>query len=205
MFFFPVSHLFCAFSFPFSSLPANLHSTPPLPRQFSSQNPLFLRSQNYCFSRVEESLSAGAACWEGSGLQESRHTGENTELDGIHWTSVDPELLQSGFWVKFLFWSGEFQEKCRRISQRISIANFDSESFGLVFPRFRLPPKIHAPNSRPNLSAFLFNFTLSRTQNLFTPIFCLGGRPTSALIFSPWFHAPFRFKKPSKAANPLGD
>ena len=33
------------------------------------------------------------------------------------------------------------------------------------------------PNSRPNLSAFLSNFTFS-IPNLFTPIFCLQGGPT---------------------------
>ena len=67
--------------------------------------------------------------------------------------------MQSGFGVKFLFWSGEFYENCRRISQRILMANFDSEFFGLVFPGFQATQKIHAQNSRPELSAFLSNFT----------------------------------------------
>ena len=44
-----------------------------------------------------------------------------------------PDVMQSGFGVNFLFWSGEFQENCRRISQRILMANFDSEIFGLFF------------------------------------------------------------------------
>ena len=39
------------------------------------------------------------------------------------------------------------------------MANFDSEFFGLVFPGFQATPKIHAQNSRPELSAFLSNFT----------------------------------------------
>ena len=39
------------------------------------------------------------------------------------------------------------------------MANFDSEFFGLVFPGFQATQKIHAQNSRPELSAFLSNFT----------------------------------------------
>ena len=39
------------------------------------------------------------------------------------------------------------------------MANFDSELFGLVFPRFQATQKIHAQNSPPDLSAFLSNFT----------------------------------------------
>ena len=39
------------------------------------------------------------------------------------------------------------------------MANFDSEFFGLVFPGFQATQKIQAQNSRPELSAFLSNFT----------------------------------------------
>ena len=39
------------------------------------------------------------------------------------------------------------------------MANLDSEIFGLVFPGFQVTQKIHAQNSRPELSAFLSNFT----------------------------------------------
>ena len=39
------------------------------------------------------------------------------------------------------------------------MANFDSEFFGLVFLGFQATQKIHAQNSRPELSAFLSNFT----------------------------------------------
>ena len=39
------------------------------------------------------------------------------------------------------------------------MANFDSEFFGLVFPGLQDTQKIHAQNSRPELSAFLSNFT----------------------------------------------
>ena len=66
--------------------------------------------------------------------------------------------MQSGFGVNF-FWSGEFEENCRRISQRSLMANSDSEFFGFVFPGFQATQKIHAQNSRPELLAFLSNFT----------------------------------------------
>ena len=39
------------------------------------------------------------------------------------------------------------------------MANFDSEIFGLVFPGLHSSQKINAQNSRPELSAFLSNFT----------------------------------------------
>ena len=39
------------------------------------------------------------------------------------------------------------------------MANFDSEFFGLVFPGVQATLKIHAQNSRPELLAFLSNFT----------------------------------------------
>ena len=45
------------------------------------------------------------------------------------------------------------------MSQRILMANFDSEFFGLVFPGLQVTEKIHVRNSRPELSAFLSNFT----------------------------------------------
>ena len=44
-------------------------------------------------------------------------------------------------------------------SQQILMANFDSEFIGLVFPGFQATQKIHAQNSRPELSVFLSNFT----------------------------------------------
>ena len=39
------------------------------------------------------------------------------------------------------------------------MANFDSEVFGLVFPGFQATQNFHTQNSRPELSAFLSNFT----------------------------------------------
>ena len=90
-----------------------------------------------------------------------------------------PDVVQSGFGVNFLFWSGEFLGNCRRISQRILKANFDSEFFGLVFPGFQATQKIHAQNSRPELLAVLSNFHFLEPKILFTAILCLRGRPTN--------------------------
>ena len=57
------------------------------------------------------------------------------------------------------------------------MANFDSELFGLVFPGLqatqKFMPKIHVQNYRHSSP-----ISLSWTQNLFTAIFCLRGRPT---------------------------
>ena len=64
--------------------------------------------------------------------------------------------MQSGFGVIFLFWSGEFQEICQRISQRILTVNFDSEIFGLVSPGFQVTPK----NSRPKFTSRIVGIPL---------------------------------------------
>ena len=81
-------------------------------------------------------------------------------------------VLQSGLGVNFLFWTGEFQE----VSQRISIANLDGESFSLVFPAIQAPPppQIHAQNSRPELSAFLSNFTFSNPKSTHADFLLMG-------------------------------
>ena len=52
--------------------------------------------------------------------------------------------------------------KLPAISQRILVANFSRNFFGLVFPGFQAPPKIQ--NSRPKSSAFFFNFTFSNPK-----------------------------------------
>ena len=67
--------------------------------------------------------------------------------------------MQSGFRVNVLFWSGECLENCWRISQRILMANLIANFSALFFKGFRPPQKIHAQNSRPELSAFISNFT----------------------------------------------
>ena len=91
--------------------------------------------------------------------------------------NVDPEVLQSGFGVNF--WSSEFLENCQRISQQVLMVKCFLRIFGPCFSRVSGPPprKIHAQNSRPNLLAFLSNFTFSNSHFFFTPIFCLRGRP----------------------------
>ena len=68
----------------------------------------------------------------------------------------DREVLQSRFGVNFLFLSGEFKENCRRISQRILMANFLREFFGLVFSRASGPPK----NSCPKFTARIVRIPL---------------------------------------------
>ena len=52
--------------------------------------------------------------------------------------SIEPEVLQSGFGVNFLFGPGEFYQNCRRISQRILMVNF-SVKFS-VFPVLQASP-----------------------------------------------------------------
>ena len=94
-----------------------------------------------------------------------------TELDCPHriWLSIvisDPEALQSGFGVDLLIWPG--QVYCRRIL----IANLDGEFFDIVFSRASGPPK-HSCQTCWHSSPL----SLSQTpKNIFTPIFCLGGR-----------------------------
>ena len=61
---------------------------------------------------------------------------------------LEPGVLQSGFGVNCLFWPGEFQENCRRISQRILVAILFCNAFGLVFPGFQASP----PKSRPKFT-----------------------------------------------------
>ena len=70
---------------------------------------------------------------------------------------LGPDVMQSGFGVNFLFWSGELWENGRRISQWILMANFDSEFFGLVFfPGFQATPK----NSRPKFTSRIVGIPL---------------------------------------------
>ena len=62
------------------------------------------------------------------------------------------------------------------------MADFDSEFFGLVFPGFQATQKIHAQNSRPELSACLSNFTFLNPKFIHGD-FLLSGE-TNMLIFS---------------------
>ena len=55
------------------------------------------------------------------------------------------------------------------------MANFDSEFFGLVFPGFQATQKIHAQNSRPELSAFLSNFTFLNPKFIHGDFLLTGG------------------------------
>ena len=54
-------------------------------------------------------------------------------------------------------------------------ANFDSEFFGLVFPGLQATQKIHAQNSRPELSAALSNFTFLNPKFIHGDFLPMGG------------------------------
>ena len=59
-------------------------------------------------------------------------------------------------WGDFFIWSGDFLENCRRISQRILMANFDREFFGLVFSSASGHPK----NSRQKFTSRIVGIPL---------------------------------------------
>ena len=62
------------------------------------------------------------------------------------------------------------------------MANFDSEFFGLVFPGFQATQKIHAQNSRPELSAFLSNFTFLNPKFIHGDFLLTGDPPFHAFF-----------------------
>ena len=67
--------------------------------------------------------------------------------------------MQSGLGVNFLFWPGELGKWPANFSANVD-GEFSREIFGFVFPGFQVPPK----KSRPELSAFLSNFTFSNPK-----------------------------------------
>ena len=77
--------------------------------------------------------------------------------------NVDPEVLQSGFGVNFYFGLANLRGKSPANFSANVGGKFFPQMFGLVSSGFRppqkFPPKIHAQNSRSNLSAFLSNLT----------------------------------------------
>ena len=89
-------------------------------------------------------------------------------------TLIDPEGLQSGFGLNFVFWSGEFWENCPSISRRILAANFQLVSRG---PQAPLSQEIHPRNSRPELLALFSNFRCLK-PTFFHADFCLRWRST---------------------------
>ena len=119
-------------------------------------------------------------CGENCPISGQRKSVESCHVSGCHgffgpdfgaseMALFEPEVLQSGFGVNFLFGFGEFRQSSANFS-----VNFDGEIFLQVFrPCFSgvsapPPPKIHAHNCR-----HLSPISLSRTQHLCTPIFCL--------------------------------
>ena len=67
------------------------------------------------------------------------------------------------------------------------MAKFDSEFFSLVFPRFQATQKIHAQNSRPELSAFLSDFTFLNPKFIHGDFLAYGGDQNFGGIFSAFF------------------
>ena len=78
----------------------------------------------------------------------------------------DPEVLRSGFGVKILIWSSEIRENCQRTFQRILMANFSREFFGLVFPRISGPQKCTPQTHAPKSSFFHDDFLLAGETNI---------------------------------------
>ena len=70
------------------------------------------------------------------------------------------------------------------------MANFDSEFFSLVFPGFQATQKIHAQNSRPELSAFLSNFTFLNPKYIHGDFLLTGETKNSHLQTFSRIHAP---------------
>ena len=62
------------------------------------------------------------------------------------------------------------------------MANFDREFFGLVFPGFQATQKIHAQNARPELSAFLSNFTFLNPKFIHGNFLLTGETKNSGLV-----------------------
>ena len=81
----------------------------------------------------------------------------------INWSRRYAERI----WGEFFILARRILGKLLANSQRILMANFDGGFFGLVFSQgFRPPKKIHAQNSRPELSAFLSNFTFLNPKSI---------------------------------------
>ena len=110
-----------------------------------------------CYMRgkkEEENLSKRPPPKEVSSLLTSVHFARPNPI-------VDPEVLQSGFGLNFVFWSGEWSENSPQISQRIRQRIFVA-SFRPCFSRAsgalkKFSPKIHTQNCRNSLLSDLVN------------------------------------------------
>ena len=86
-----------------------------------------------------------------------------------------PDVMQSRFGVIFFCFGSA---SCRKLLANFSAnfdGEFDSEFFGLGFAGFRPPKKMHAQNSRPELSAFLSNFTFLNPKFIHSDFSAYGG------------------------------
>ena len=89
----------------------------------------------------------------------------------------EPEVLQSGFGVNFIFWHGELWENCRRI-------NFDGEKFAENFPQifrpcflpgFQARPKNSHPKFTPRIVGIPLQFHFLEPNCFFHADFLLTG------------------------------
>ena len=93
---------------------------------------------------------------------------------------VEPVVVQSGFGVIFFYFG---LVNLRKIGSEFGWRIFSANLSALFFQDFSPPPpQIHAPNSRPKLSALFSNFTFLNPNFFVTPIFCLQGRPKLAAL-----------------------
>ena len=74
----------------------------------------------------------------------------------ISWSRRYAERIWGEFFILVKLAPANFRKNCRRISQRILMANFDGEFFGLVFPGFQATPK----NSRPKFTSRIVSIPL---------------------------------------------
>ena len=88
----------------------------------------------------------------------------NRREDAIHANLLVPTLCRADLGWIFYFGPAKFRKIAGEFLSEfwwwILIANFSA----LFFRGFRPPKKIHAQNSRPELSAFLSNFTFSNPK-----------------------------------------
>ena len=98
--------------------------------------------------------------------------------------NIEPEVLKSGFGVNFLFWPGEFQENCRRLSQRIWWRFFSANFSALFFQDFRPPPKKSRPKFTPRIVGSPLQFHFLK-PNFYSRRFSAYGGDHKVAGFSP--------------------
>ena len=115
-------------------------------------------------------------CSAGLGWARSRDCYRRIASESYCWDLLVPTLCRADLGWNFYFGPAN----CRKIAGeflsefwwRILIANFSALFFQGFRPPKKFTPKIHVQNCRHSSA-----ISLSWTQNLFTAIFCLRGRP----------------------------